>query len=205
MYIKNVKKLSGMNTDNVKTDLSNSACDFMHPMDLVRDVQQTEAVSTDPQHVDMTNLEERNDIALSTNNRPLRAAKRRALMRIQDIYTWENCSEESSQFKVVAEQFDKEMIKELAHMGDEERVEIQSTIIDDLNDCQSDSCNSSDPGSLVDFIDNEENSVDSNASFLPSDDNSEDLGETESEDDSFRSDESVCSNDNTEVESFFTE
>ena len=123
-----------------------------------------------------------NDVMNSNVNvRPSRAAKRRAISRIQNIHHWENCTESSVLFRQVARQVDHEIKNELLHADEvvtRERGAVETHNANSDGSIVEESDDESMTESMKDFIvpDDEEFSEeeDSEASFKPNEDEEDD-------------------------------
>lgn len=115
---------------------------------------------------------------VATSTRPQRASKARAMMKIQDIHAWENCSENSKRFKEVEEAINAEFDA----LHPEER-----DVLDNDDDDESEySQESEDSQDNLSFVDPDSDTVDDAASWSAAE--SEPTSESEKSDDESESD-----------------
>ena len=125
----------------------------------------------------------------NVNSRPSRAAKRRALNKIQNIHHWENCSESSVLFRHVARQLDHEIQNEILQEDEVVNGDMHTTENRTMNSDESDMQASDDESiseSMKDFIVSDDEGIsedDSETSFNPNEDEDEEL-EPSSDDES---------------------
>ena len=125
--------MQGVESSRICLDLNGDVFENVNQNEVNTLLQQSENICTEPEQSYLS-------------SRPQRRSKQAAMARMQEIREWENCSENSTLFRQVADAMDKEF----ANLNAEERNEV-----DDASDDYHDESDSSEEEGNLSFVDSD--------------------------------------------------